>query len=323
MDPRALVISLANEAWVSRCLHVVAELRVADGIGEDGRPIQELAAEIGADPRILGTILRILSQRGIFCVRGGDVHHTPASDLIRSDNPVTLGDIVRWMGSGETWRSLEQLVITATEGRSGFEIAFQKPFFEHLAEHEPVQSLFNRSMAGFTRKQVSVILATLDFCPYRSILDIGGGMGLLATALAQKHPDKEIVLFEMPGVIANEELDPKVSRVAGNFFTDQLPAFDLGILMNVLHDWQDAEAIDILKSARRTLLPSARIMVIEGLMSEGESAADLLDLGMAVITGGIQRSREDFDRLFSVSGFEAVEQLVCSEHLSAILARPI
>jgi hypothetical protein len=227
------------------------------------------------------------------------------------------------MGSGETWRSLEQLVITATEGRSGFEIAFQKPFFEHLAEHEPVQSLFNRSMAGFTRKQVSVILATLDFCPYRSILDIGGGMGLLATALAQKHPDKEIVLFEMPGVIANEELDPKVSRVAGNFFTDQLPAFDLGILMNVLHDWQDAEAIDILKSARRTLLPSARIMVIEGLMSEGESAADLLDLGMAVITGGIQRSREDFDRLFSVSGFEAVEQLVCSEHLSAILARPI
>ena len=86
------------------------------------------------------------------------------------------------------------------------------------------------------------------------------------------------------------------------------PAADAYILKHILHDWYDEDATRILQTIRRAAPLHARLLVIERLIGPPNEGAEAksADLNMLVGPGGMERTREEFEALFSTGGWRLV-----------------
>jgi hypothetical protein len=93
--------------------------------------------------------------------------------------------------------------------------------------------------------------------------------------------------------------------VGGSFFEQVPPDGDVYILSNILHDWNDADCVRILRSCRTAMRAGARLLVAEAIVPEESvpSMARTIDLQMMVVTGGVQRTLAEFQQLFDATGF--------------------
>jgi hypothetical protein len=119
-------------------------------------------------------------------------------------------------------------------------------------------------------------------------------------------PTTHGVLFDLPDVIG--ALDVRSERLtpqAGDFFVDPLPPADAYVLMEVLHDWADAEAAAILGSVRRAAHPGSVVLIVESVVPEDhdDPRVHTLDLIMLAVTGGRERTAAEHDRLLRGAGF--------------------
>jgi hypothetical protein len=78
-NPFETLRQIAGGYCLSRSLHVVANLAVADKLDETPRTAAELAVSVGAHPEALGRVLRLLSAHGVFESCDGKFRHSPAS----------------------------------------------------------------------------------------------------------------------------------------------------------------------------------------------------------------------------------------------------
>jgi len=97
-NPFATLQQIARGYSLSRCLHVVADLGVADVLDETPRTAAELAAAVGAHPDALGRVLHLLSAYGVFVSQGETFRHSSTSRLLRSDHPQSMRAFVRMIG---------------------------------------------------------------------------------------------------------------------------------------------------------------------------------------------------------------------------------
>jgi len=139
-------------------------------------------------------------------------------------------------------------------------------------------------------------------------------------------PNANGVLFDLPHVI--EEVaglaSKRLSLKAGDFFQDPLPACDAYLLMEVIHDWGDDEAIAILKAVREAAPPHAKVLLIEQLIppTPGPDWAKTLDIHMLFMLGGRQRTREEYEVLFQKAGLSMQRQIDAAGGISILEATP-
>ena len=115
---------------------------------------------------------------------------------------------------------------------------------------------------------------------------------------------------------ADEAIGSRLRSQGGDFFRDPLPPcdayiVDAYIVMEVLHDWTDKQSQQILQQIRKAAPDVANLLVVETVLpNESAWAADKdehfgnhLDINMLVLTGGRERTSDDFARLFADSGW--------------------
>jgi hypothetical protein len=102
-------------------------------------------------------------------------------------------------------------------------------------------------------------MAAYDFRSFRGLADIGGGTGRLIADLLAAHPGMRAILFDLPNVVAGAPALLQASRVearcevvGGSYFDGVPPGADAYLLRAILHDWDDARSITILKSVRKS-----------------------------------------------------------------------
>jgi hypothetical protein len=304
-----LTIQMTATAYcLARCLHVVARLGVADALDVGAvRPAGELAAKVGVDPDSLARVLRMLAANGIFTVEDDRVGHNDASRLLRDDHPRSLRAFVQMIGLDINWRVFGLLEQSVREGRPATAEVVPGGYWQHYAEHPEDAAIFNAAMTGKTHAQIEGILRSFDFTPYPRIGDIGGGRGHLLRAVLGAAPDSRGVLFDLAHVVTADAgpASERLQMQAGDFFHDPLPACDLYLLMEVIHDWPDAQALQILGAVRRAAPPAARVLVIEEVLSgqSGPEWARNLDVLMLGLLGGRQRTRPEYEALFAAAGW--------------------
>ncbi len=93
--------------------------------------------------------------------------------------------------------------------------------------------------------------------------------------------------------------------VGGDFFERVPGGGDAYLLKTVLHDWDDAEAGAILRNCRRAVGPEGRLLVLERVVAppNEDPEAKFFDLFMMAVTGGRERTREEFAALLAEAGF--------------------
>jgi hypothetical protein len=322
-DAADLVADLAKAHIAARCLHIIAERGAADAIGPAGATPAEIAAQAGLDADALDRMLRLLAAHGVF-TRGADgrYSHTPASRLLRSDEPGSLRSYVRMTGMPAFWDRFTELPRTARAGAREHDMA---SLVDYFAVHPDEGAIFNSAMVSKSRAVLPAVAAAYDFSPFSTIADIGGGRGHLLKLILERTPSAQGVLFERSHVIADTAAAPRLTLIGGDFFVDDLPAADLYLLMDLLHDWDDPDAARILGAVRRASRRGARVLIIETLVPEtpGPHFGKTLDIIMLAVTGGRERTEHQHAALLAGAGFELARVLTTASNYSLVEATAV
>jgi len=140
------------------------------------------------------------------------------------------------------------------------------------------------------------VIATGAFNAARTILDLGGGGGGYAAALARTFPDAQVTLADLPEIcpIAMEFLTEKglrdrVEVVAADFLVQGCGmsdrTFDCVFLSHILHDFDAPAASAILARAARLVRRGGNLVILDVLVPDGgftNPAEALFDLMMLV-----------------------------------------
>jgi len=297
------VLQLTTANWASRCLQVIAQLGVADAISDQPQSTAAIAKATGTLPQPLYRVLRLLASVGIFEWRDGAWHHNEASQFLRSDHPESLRDYVAMMGLPFFWSAIGDLEHTLRTGEPGFNKSHPEGVFDFLAHHPEECRIFDAAMTSKSHRDIAAILPVYDFSQYATIADIAGGRGHLLRAILKTSPQTQGILFDQPHVVAGvaPEAEEKLAVVGGNFFTDAMPAAEAYLLMNIIHDWPDAECIKILSAIRRAMPAHAKVLIIETVvpLTPGPHLSKELDIVMMTIPGGMERTQEEYAQLAS------------------------
>jgi hypothetical protein len=151
----------------------------------------------------------------------------------------------------------------------------------------------------------------------RTGADIGGGKGTLPAAILGAYPHLRGVLFDLPAVAADAAavlraagVEDRCQIVSGDFFAGVPGGADAYILANVLHDWDDARSVQILRACHHAMTDrAARVLIIERLISTNppEAVSVLLsDLNMLIVTGGLEGTNTEYGRLLRAAGLNLV-----------------
>ena len=123
-------------------------------------------------------------------------------------------------------------------------------------------------------------------------------------------------------MIADTEPAPRLELVGGDFFVDAPPTAELYLLMDLLHDWDDADAARILAAVRRAARPQSRLLIIETLVPEtpGPHFGKTLDIIMLAVTRGRERTQAQHATLLAAAGFELTRVLPTASQYSLVEA---
>jgi C-methyltransferase len=308
-QPHEIIWNLTTAYVSSRCLHVVAELGVADQIVDEPLTAAELAARCDVNPAALDRVLQLLAAHGIFERAGDRFGHTAASQLLRSDQPMSMRAFPRAMGLPIFWKTFGNFEHSVRTGSPAIETVEPAGVWAYFEDHPRETEVFGEAMTAKAGADIASVLGAYDFSRFNTVADIGGGRGHLLAAVLDAAPSAQGLLFDLPEVINNITIKhDRLTPLAGDFFADPLPVADVYLLMEVLHDWTDEKCRAILGAIRRAAPPGAKVLVIENVLSDDQPdpRCHILDLIMMANTGGRERTQPQLAALFDSSGFHGV-----------------
>ena len=305
-QPQKIIMEIASAYWASRCMHIVAELGIADLLADKPQTAAALASACGVNAQALHRVLRSLSNHGIFVHDGEHFAHNEASLLLRSDASGSMRSLARIFGLKIHWDAYRELDTAVRTGQPAIAAVVEGGLFGYLRGHPEEARLFHEAMAGKSYAQIGPILDSYDFSGVEIIGDIGGGLGHLLNAVLEHAPHARGVLFDLPEVIdqARRAANPRVSYIGGDFFKDRIPSCNVYMLMTVLHDWSDDESTAILKNIKANAPSGARVLILEGVVQPDARNDFLLDLDveMLAMMTGRERTEKEWKAVISGAG---------------------
>jgi hypothetical protein len=94
----------------------------------------------------------------------------------------------------------------------------------------------------------------------------------------------------------------------------------------ILHDWNDEDALKILRNCRQAIRPDGRLLVVDAVLKAPNQAdaGKLMDLNMLVMApGGRERTGAEFTALLGRAGFSRVHVIPTSGLLSIVESQPV
>lgn len=343
-SPAGQLLQLIIGYWTSQAICAAAELGIADQLGRKGRSIDDLAQATGSHAPSLYRLLRALASVGVFKESAPrEFALTPMGALLKSDMPGNLRAFSRLQGDSWHWRSWGAISASIRTGKPAVALGaiddsssvaasdLPQNCFEYLrAGHSDSAAIFDAAMTGYSAQVHAAIAETYDFSQLHLIADIGGGQGELLAWILTQQPHLRGILFDRPEVVSGSQqifaqysVMERCSTLAGDFF-EQVPAgADRYILCAILHDWDDQQATAILTRVADGMHADARILIVENVIPPGNEAhpGKLIDLEMLLVTGGRERTQDEFHALAREAGLEITRILPTAVSVSIIEAR--
>ena len=220
--------------------------------------------------------------------------------------PAIMGNR-EWVARG--WSRLEYCVRT---GKQALEQVYGMPIFEYFAQHPEEAQIFNDAMTGYSTIDSPAVTEAYNFGGIGSIVDVGGGHGLLLATILKRNPHMKGTLYDMPQVVAgaaNGPLKPLMDRctiASGDMFSSVPAGADAYVMKHIIHDWADDLCVKILKACRKGVNPGGKLLVVDTVIQPGNEyfPGKFLDLQMLIFPGGRERTEKQFRELFAASGWQ-------------------
>lgn len=326
IPPPIQMLQIVSGFWVARCVYVLAKLGIADLIKDAPKTTDELATATGTHGPSLFRVLRALASVGVITQDSNSFGGTPLSQTLCS-GPGSMRAFAMTELGEEHYPAWGELLHSVRTGGIAFDKAFGEPCWEFFRKNPENAQIFNDAMSGMTAQAIEAIHAVYDFAGINTIVDVGGGHGGLITGILKKNPSMRGILFDAPPVIAGAKshveesgLDDRCQLIEGDFFKAVPEGGDAIVMKWIIHDWNDEQSVAIMKSCHRALPTNGKLILIEAVVPATAEPhfSKFIDLNMLVVTGGRERTEEEFQKLYEASGFRLTSVVPTESPFSVI-----
>jgi hypothetical protein len=329
-SPPAL-FKMATAYWLSQAIYVAAKLGIADLLRDGPQSCVALATSTGSDASSLFRLMRALSSMGIFSHLGkGRFALSRLAECLQSEVHGSLRAMVITIGEIH-YQACGNLLHSVQTGSPAFDNVFGASLFDYLQRNVDAADAFNQGMANVSSMLAYAVLMAYDFAGISSIVDVGGGQGKLLEKILQFNPYIRGTVFDTASTIERVKRGPgnnawsrRCSYVTGDFFTSVPQGADAYLLCGVIHDWDDRRAIRILENCRRAMGEKGRVLLVDMVVPDTDamSFSKLLDLNMLAMTGGQERTKDEFCALFNAADYRLTKIIPTMAPQSVLEAVP-
>ena len=262
------LMGLANAYSESQVLLAASELDLFTVIGDRASTAGEIARKCRATTEGVHLLLNALVGLGFLTLRKERYRNTALSRRhLDRESPEAVTNLL-WLLQHH-WQDWTQLPRALRQGRPGWGTMTRSPTFRRrfsLAMHER-----SHILAGPT-------IDTIRLPPKaKRFLDLGGGPGSYAIALAKHYPRLDGVVLDQTvttakRLILREGLGARLKARAGNIFTADLgTGYDAVLISNVIHVFNERENRRLLKRVRDALCPGGKVFIVEFFLDDSHT----------------------------------------------------
>ncbi|XP_019193599.1 PREDICTED: trans-resveratrol di-O-methyltransferase-like [Ipomoea nil] len=309
----------------SSALKCAVQLGIPDVIHRHGRPItlEELVDALSinkAKAHHLGRLMRVLTRSGFFLdakIKDDDDGYAlgPPSCLLIKDHPFSLAPYVLGATSAifaGPWHHVSEWF--HNDDPTPYQTAYGKTFWDCASQDPELNLYFNQAMAhgsllvmSLVKKYCREVFEGLD-----SLVDVGGGTGMVARALADEFPDMKCSVLDLPHVVAGLEGTKNLVYVAGNMF-EAIPPAQAVFLKSIMHNWNDKDCVKILKKCKEAIPgreKGGKVIIVDMILDATQKGDEesiqnqiYLDLYMMAYHDGQERALKEWVKIFYDAGF--------------------
>jgi len=276
------------------------------------------------------TAFKFLIREGIL--ENAQYSNSIPSDLYLDKNKTSyIGGILEMLNNRlyHHWANLEEGLLTGlpqneakNEGGNLFDAIYKTP--------EKLRGFID-AMSGIQKLNFMAFAQKFDFSNYKTLTDVGGASGLLSLLVARHQTHMSCTNFDLPAVepLAKENIQKfnladRVNTVSGDFFTDPIPAADIVVMGNILHDWDEEKKIYLMKKAYQAVPEGGAFVAIESVIDNDrkQNAFGLMmSINMLIETGkGFDYTFNDFNEWAKKVGFRSTALVPLAGPASAAIA---
>ncbi|MCG6133877.1 MAG: acetylserotonin O-methyltransferase [Nostoc sp. LLA-1] len=317
--PQEIVMQMLVGAWVSQTISTITRLDIPDLIKCHGpQSAMQLTQVHGvkADTEFLSRVLRACASVGVFTEDAdGKFGATPLSDVLTLDSSVSVKKLAEIFG-GTWWQIWAGFPDALTTGQPQTKNQLGMEYWDYCQANPKEMADFGAAMQSNSLNSLRGVLKHCDLSESKKVADIGGGFGHLALELVRKYPHLHGIVLDIPDLIPiakskivnePEDIIDRIQFIGGDMFED-VPAADVYIMKLVIHDWDDAKCIQLLKNCHARMEGNGRIICVDAVLppigNVSGTAAKFLDINMMISCPGKERTEEQWQYIYSQAGWK-------------------
>lgn len=269
-SPSAALLEMAQAYRQSAILITACQLEVFTHLASGPLTADALAQRCQVPVRGLQRLLNACVVVDLLEKEGESYQNTPiAETFLVKGKPGYMGNFIAFgLEHYEAWGRLIQAIRDdgPTNPHSADALRTLPP--ERLRGY--VEGLYDLG-----KRFAATIADLVDLSQTRRMLDVAGGSGIYAITFAQRQPQLQATVFDLPPIIpftqeiiARHGMDAQVTTRPGDYFHDDFGGeYDLILLSNTLQTEGPKTCQMLLRKAFETLAPGGQLLV-HGVMTD-------------------------------------------------------
>lgn len=284
------IIRLCNAFCDAKALLTAVELDLFTKLHAGSATEEQLRKSLALHGRGLGDFLNLLVALGLLEKEGDRYRNAAGADRYLVTNlPTYVGGFMHRANNNlyPAWGLLTEALKTGKPQAEGD--------FEQVIANPKVLGQFIRMMDALTQVLGPQLIEAFEWSEFKTMLDIGGCRGNMASQIVKANPDLYGHVFDLPPMkpfftehMATLGLTDRLEFHGGNVFHDDLPSADLVVLGHILHDFDCDHRKRILQKAAASVNPGGTLLVYDRMLDEDPRHVEnlVISIDMLLVSDG-------------------------------------
>lgn len=295
---------------------------------------RQIAEQLGINDQPARIMLLGLTVGGLLKKRGELYRNsTLAKQLLTRNSPrkvlsyVELEHAVMYKPVHRLYDAIKQYRNVGLDEIPGTEATL----YERLAHQPDLEVIFQDAMQELSVQSNRDLARYVDFSKVRHVVDVGGGDGTNAIALATQWPHLTVTVFDSPTVCEITEQNVKakgfegrIRTYPGNCFVDAFPEdADCFLFAHFFTIWSREKDTILLKKSYKALPKHGKVILYNMMQNDSEDGPWAAAIGspyfLAVATGeGMLYTWNEYETWMRAAGFSDVKRYSLPRHHGVI-----
>jgi ubiquinone/menaquinone biosynthesis C-methylase UbiE len=307
--------NLMNAHQQTEALKTAVELEVFTAIAEGNRTAAAIAKRCGAAERGVRTLCDFLTIHGLLTKEGTQYGLAPDTAIfLNRQSPAYIGGAMEFLLNPRVLEGFTRLTEAVRRGGTA-----RDGEGSTVAEN-PEWVIFARAMMPLMRMPAQLMAAELrKGGEAHKVLDIAAGHGMYGISVAKENPGAQVYAADWKNVLevakGNAQamgVGDRYHLIPGSAFETEFGSdYDLVLISNFLHHFDEATCTKFLKKARAALKPGGRVAILEFMPNDDRvtpPTAAAFSMVMLVNTqSGDAYTHAEIARMLKDAGFARID----------------